>query len=58
MVAMCIAAQAGFANDDDDDNGFGLAGLLSATNKEDLAPVTLSAGMPLSAMGPAIWKVL
>jgi hypothetical protein len=48
MVAMCIAAQAGFADDDDDDNGFGLAGLLSATNKEDLAPVTLSAGMPLT----------
>ena len=49
MVAMCIAAQTGFADDDDDDdNGFGLAGLLSATNKEDLAPVTLSAGMPLT----------
>ncbi|QPH54264.1 hypothetical protein [Pontivivens ytuae] len=34
--------------DDDDDNRFGLAGLLSAGNKEDLPPITLSAGMPLA----------
>ncbi len=34
--------------DDDGDKGFGLAGLLSASNKEDLPPVILSAGMPLS----------
>ena len=34
--------------DDDDDKGFGLAGILSAKNKEDLAPITLSAGMPLA----------
>lgn len=37
------------ANDDDDDAPrLGLAGLLSASNKEDLPPVILSAGMPLS----------
>lgn len=34
--------------DDDDDKGFGLAGILSAKNKEDLPPVILSAGMPIS----------
>ena len=34
--------------DDDDDNKFGMAGLLSAKNKQDLAPITLSAGMPLA----------
>ncbi len=35
----------------DDDNGpkFGLAGLLSGSNKEDLPPVILSAGEPLAA---------
>ncbi|MFQ6549115.1 hypothetical protein AADZ90_014255 [Aestuariibius sp. 2305UL40-4] len=32
----------------DSDAGFGLAGILSASNKEDLPPITLSAGMPLS----------
>ncbi|AVO38231.1 hypothetical protein [Pukyongiella litopenaei] len=36
------------ADDDDDDNRLGLAGLLSATNKADLPPITLSAGMPLA----------
>ena len=35
-------------DDDDDDDGFGLAGILSAKNKEDLPPITLSAGMPLA----------
>ncbi|WP_298850094.1 hypothetical protein [uncultured Ruegeria sp.] len=32
----------------DDDNNFGLAGILSAKNKEDLPPITLSAGVPLT----------
>ncbi|MBO9412310.1 MULTISPECIES: hypothetical protein [unclassified Ruegeria] len=32
----------------DDDSGFGLAGLLSAKNKEDLPPIILSAGEPLT----------
>ena len=36
------------ADDDDDTPQFGLAGLLSASNKEDLPPITLSAGMPLA----------
>lgn len=36
------------ADDDDDAPQFGLAGLLSASNKEDLPPITLSAGMPLA----------
>jgi hypothetical protein len=30
------------------DQGFGLAGVLSSGNKEDLPPITLSAGMPLA----------
>lgn len=33
---------------DDDDMGFGLAGLLSGDNKEDLPPIILSAGEPLT----------
>lgn len=42
---------AAMADDDDDDAGFGLAGILSAKNKEDLPPITLSAGMPLAEAG-------
>lgn len=34
--------------DDDDDNKFGLAGVLSKQNKEDLPPITLSSGVPLA----------
>jgi hypothetical protein len=34
--------------DDDDTPSFGMAGVLSSGNKEDLPPVILSAGMPLS----------
>ena len=34
--------------DDDDKPIFGMAGVLSSGNKEDLPPVILSAGMPLS----------
>lgn len=34
--------------DDHDDGGFGMAGLLSGSNKQDLPPITLSAGMPLA----------
>ncbi len=36
-------------NDDDDDNAFGLAGILSAKNKEDLEPIQLGAGIPLTS---------
>lgn len=32
----------------DDNNGFGLAGILSSGNKADLPPIQLSAGMPLA----------
>ncbi len=46
MVAMALPAAA--SADDDDDDGFGLAGILSAKNKEDLPPITLSAGVPLA----------
>ena len=35
--------------------GFGAAGLLSGKNKEDLPPITLSAGEPISA-GPWVLK--
>jgi hypothetical protein len=35
-------------DDDDDGKGFGLAGILSATNSEDLPPIMLSAGQPLA----------
>ena len=48
MLALALPAASMADNDDDDDDGFGLAGLLSAGNKEDLPPVILSAGMPLS----------
>ena len=37
------------ADDDDDRPKFGLAGILSSKNKEDLPPITLSAGEPLAA---------
>lgn len=43
-----------WADDDDDDKGFGLAGILSASNKETLEPIQLSAGVPLSS---APWKL-
>src|SRR6056297_1353904 len=33
---------------DEDRPAFGLAGILSASNKADLEPITLSAGMPLT----------
>ncbi len=46
MLAMALPAAA--LADDDDDDGFGLAGILSAKNKEDLPPITLSAGVPLA----------
>ena len=55
IIAMAaIAALLPFgamADDDDDDDGFGMAGILSASNKEDLPPITLSAGMPLADAG-------
>lgn len=47
LLALSLPAAA-MADDDDDEPQFGMAGLLSATNKEDLPPIILSAGMPLS----------
>jgi hypothetical protein len=47
-VAVALLPFAALADDDDDDKGFGMAGILSASNKEDLPPITLSAGMPIS----------
>lgn len=46
ILALALPA-AGLANDDDTPR-FGMAGVLSSGNKEDLPPVILSAGMPLS----------
>ncbi|MEQ8492033.1 MAG: hypothetical protein RIE24_03495 [Silicimonas sp.] len=40
---------------DGHDNGFGAAGVLSGKNKEDLPPLTLSSGMPISE-GPWVLK--
>lgn len=48
IAATCVALTGTTVWADDDDNGFGLAGILSAKNKEDLPPVILSAGEPLS----------
>lgn len=47
MVAIALAPAA-FA-DDDDEPSFGAAGLLSGKNKEDLPPIILSAGEPISS---------
>ncbi|WP_066706729.1 hypothetical protein [Celeribacter ethanolicus] len=47
IAAALLAATSAFA-DDDDAPEFGLAGILSATNSEDLPPITLSAGQPLA----------
>ena len=51
LTAFAIAATPVLAddhNDDDDEMRFGMAGVLSSGNKEDLPPIILSAGMPLS----------
>ena len=47
-VAALLPCAAMADDDDDDDVEFGLAGLLSAKNKNDLEPIQLSAGMPLT----------
>lgn len=47
VAAMLVFALPAAADGHDDD-GFGMAGILSASNKEDLPPITLSAGMPLA----------
>lgn len=45
VAALPFAALA----DDDDDDKFGLAGILSAKNKHDLEPIQLGAGVPLTS---------
>lgn len=45
---LCAALLPFGALADADDDGFGLAGLLSAKNKQDLPEIVLSAGMPLA----------
>ncbi|MFQ6553017.1 hypothetical protein AAD018_011830 [Aestuariibius insulae] len=47
-VALIAGLTASIGLADGDDTRFGLAGILSASNKEDLPPITLSAGMPLA----------
>ena len=47
ILAMSLAATGAMA-DDDDGPSFGVAGVLSGSNKEDLPPIILSAGMPIS----------
>ncbi len=48
-LTLAMAALPALADDDDDDDkGFGMAGILSATNSEDLPPILLSAGQPLA----------
>ncbi|MEO9896588.1 MAG: hypothetical protein ABJD13_14800 [Paracoccaceae bacterium] len=46
LIAAVSLAGAAWA--DDDDKGFGAAGVLSGKNKQDLPPLTLSAGEPIS----------
>ena len=48
LAAFALVAAPAFA-DDDDDEGFGLAGILSSKNKEELPPIMLSPGEPLAA---------
>lgn len=52
FVAMTLGAPT-FA--DTDGKGFGAAGVLSSKNKEDLPPITLSSGEPIST-GPWVLK--
>ncbi len=47
LAAIALVATPALA-DDDDDKGFGVAGVLSKKNREDLPKLSLSAGMPLA----------
>ena len=53
-IAIATALPVAAVADNDDQPAFGLAGLLSAKNKQDLPPVILSAGMPLA---DAAWEL-
>lgn len=49
LIAMVAALPAMADGDVGAQPGFGLAGILSATNSEDLPPILLSAGQPLAS---------
>ena len=49
LLAAALPFTAMADDDDDDDKGFGMAGILSASNKADLEPIQLSSGMPLTS---------
>lgn len=49
LIATALISGPVFADDDDDKPSFGLAGLLSGKNKEDLEPIQLGAGIPLTS---------
>lgn len=55
VLALCLAALPVSAQESGGEEsgatGFGLAGILSASNKEDLPPITLSSGTPLAEEG-------
>ena len=55
MLALALPTAALADDDDDDGNELGLAGLLSANNREDLPKLTLSAGVPVST-APLVLK--
>ncbi|MEL6467238.1 MAG: hypothetical protein AAFQ58_19930 [Pseudomonadota bacterium] len=55
IAAMVLTAPTLALADDDDDTGFGAAGLLGGSNKEDLPPIILSAGEPIAPEGP--WEL-
>jgi hypothetical protein len=48
VIAALALPSAALADNDDDQPKFGMAGILSSKNKEDLPPIMLSAGMPLA----------
>ncbi|MDF1804311.1 hypothetical protein [Thalassovita sp.] len=54
MAALAVALPLTAWADDDDQPKFGMAGLLSSKNKQDLPPVILSAGEPLAS---APWEL-
>ncbi len=53
-TAFALLTAPAFADGDDDDDdapAFGAAGIMSRDNREDLPPLTLSAGVPLNESG-------
>lgn len=54
-LIFALAATPVLADDDDDKPSFGAAGVLSGKNKQDLPPIILSAGEPISPTGP--WEL-